>query len=54
MSNPKTTIAGYLVLLAVLSKVVAGILTGGEWPGMAEITSALVGVGLIAARDGGR
>lgn len=53
MSNSKTTIAGYLVLAAVLFKVAAGLLTGGELPGMGEIAAAIAGVGLIAAKDGG-
>lgn len=55
MTNPKTTIAGYLVLAATLLTVVAHLLTGVGLSGadLAAIPAALAGIGLIAASDGG-
>lgn len=53
MSNPKTTIAGYLVLAASLLTVMAKFLSGAMGPeDWNLVVSALAGVGLIAARDG--
>jgi hypothetical protein len=54
MNNPKTTIAGYLVLAASLLTVIAHGLSGSL--GGADLTALLGaagGVGLISARDGG-
>ena len=54
MSNPKTTIAGYLVLLAAMATVAAHVLTGSvSLADFGAILPALTGIGLIAAKDGG-
>jgi hypothetical protein len=53
-TNPKTTIAGYLVLAASLLMVIAHGLSGSL--GAADLTALLGaagGVGLISAKDGG-
>lgn len=54
MSNPKTTITGYLMLAASLLVVVSHGLSGSL--SIADLTALLGaagGVGLIAAKDGG-
>jgi hypothetical protein len=54
INNPKTTIAGYMVLAASLLMVVAHGLSGSL--GAADLTAVLGaagGVGLISAKDGG-
>lgn len=54
MKNPKTTIAGYLVLLASIATVAAHVLTGGITSAdLAAIPAALTGIGLIGSSDGG-
>lgn len=54
LSNPRTTIPGYLLLLASAATLVAHLLGGGvtsaDWT---SVMSGLVGIGLIAAKDGG-
>lgn len=54
MNNPKTTIAGYLVLLAAVVTVAAHFMSGGltnaDW---SALVAALTGAGLIGASDGG-
>jgi hypothetical protein len=53
-TNPKTTITGYLVLVASVFIVIAHGLSGSL--GAADLTALLGaagGVGLISARDGG-
>lgn len=52
MSNPKTTIAGYLLLAGAIITAVAQFLSGHS-PDVASVLTALTGVGLIAAADGG-
>ncbi len=54
INNPKTTIAGYMVLAASLLTVLAHGLSGAL--GAADLTALLGaagGVGLISAKDGG-
>ena len=54
MKNPKTTIAGYLVLLAAVATVAAHVLSGAGL-GTADIgavVAAVSGLGLINASDG--
>ena len=54
VNNPKTTIAGYLVVVASLLMVIAHGLNGSL--GAADLTAlvgAAGGVGLISAKDGG-
>jgi hypothetical protein len=54
VNNPKTTIAGYMMLVASLLMVVAHGLNGSL--GAADFTAlvgAAGGVGLISAKDGG-
>ena len=55
MKNPKTTIAGYLVLAASIVTVVAHFLTAGSLnqTDMAAVIAAIAGLGLIGASDGG-
>ena len=53
MKNPKTTIAGYLVLGASVISFAAKILGGGLDAGaIQEVMTALGGIGLITAHDG--
>lgn len=55
MKNPKTTIAGYLILLASVATVAAHLLSGAGL-GQADIgavVAAVSGLGLIGASDGG-
>ena len=52
MSNPKTTILGYLALAGAVITAVTAILQG-HTPDVASLLSALAGLGLIAAQDGG-
>jgi hypothetical protein len=54
MNNPKTSIAGYLIILASVATLVSHLLGGGLT--LADVTAlvtALGGVGLVAAKDGG-
>lgn len=54
MSNPKTTIAGYLLLAASVFTLAAHLLTGNI--GAADfslVMTGLTGLGLIGASDGG-
>jgi len=54
MENKKTTIAGYIMLVASVLTVAARILTGGDIASaIPELLTALGGVGLITAKDGG-
>lgn len=55
MKNPKTTLAGYAILVATVLTVVAHLLTGGGLSAadLAAIPAALTGIGFIAATDGG-
>ena len=54
MSNPKTTILGYLSLLAVLIHAAQAVISGNYANvGIPDIIAALTGVGLIASKDGG-
>lgn len=54
LSNPRTTIPGYLLLLASVATVVAHLLGGGvtnaDWT---SVMGGLVGIGLIGSKDGG-
>ena len=54
LSNPKTTIAGYLLLVGSAATLVAHLLGGGvtsaDWT---AVMSGLAGIGLIASADGG-
>lgn len=62
MSNPKTTITGYLVLAGAVFYAIAHC--AAAWHGVpgavclgsadaAALTMGLAGIGLIAAKDGG-
>lgn len=54
MTNPKTTIAGYLLLAASVLTLAAHGLTGNLGAGdLSLVMTGLTGVGLIGARDGG-
>lgn len=55
MKNPKTTIAGYLVLLGSLSTVGAHLMTGQglSVQDLMAVVTALAGVGLVLSSDGG-
>ena len=54
MTNPKTTYAGYAVLLGALGYLVAHLLAGTlSMMDVQAVLAALGGVGLIAAKDGG-
>ena len=55
MKNPKTTIAGYLLVITSLATMVAHVLTGDiNVMDIQNIVGALAGIGLISAQDGGR
>jgi hypothetical protein len=51
MSNPKTTIAGYLLLLGAVATA-AGHLLNGNLPDFTSVLAALAGAGLVVAKDG--
>lgn len=55
MKNPKTTIAGYLVVLAAVATVAAHLLSGAGLgqSDIAALVAAVTGLGLIGASDGG-
>lgn len=55
MKNPKTTIAGYLMVLAAVATVVAHVLSGSGLgqTDIAAVVAAIGGLGLINASDGG-
>lgn len=54
MNNPKTTIAGYLVVAGAVLTVVAHVLTGGlTQADFSAVMAALAGIGLVFAADGG-
>lgn len=53
MSNPKTTILGYLVLAAAVLHVAIAALQGNFANlGLPDVLAALSGIGLVAAKDG--
>jgi len=54
MRNPKTTIAGGLLMLGGLSSAAANLLLGHTVDWSVVGATLMAGVGLIAARDGGR
>ena len=54
MQNKKTTISGYLILLASLATLVAHFLTTGlSGVDVTAVVTAVTGIGLISAQDGG-
>lgn len=56
LSNPRTTIIGYLLVIAAVLQIAVHVMTGtfsGISEHITEIITALTGVGLIAAKDGG-
>ncbi|MEK6710589.1 MAG: hypothetical protein AABZ64_08415 [Nitrospinota bacterium] len=54
MQNPKTTLAGYLVLGASALSFAARLLAGGlAAAALQDLLAALAGLGLISAKDGG-
>lgn len=55
MKNPKTTVAGYLILLAAVATVAAHLLTGAGLgqTDIGAVVAAVTGLGLIGASDGG-
>lgn len=53
MLNPKTTVAGYLVLLGSVLTVAAHVLSGNvSAADFGGIITALMGIGLINSKDG--
>ena len=53
MSNPKTTILGYLVLAGAVIHVAVQALKGDYSNlGLADVLAALSGLGLVVAKDG--
>lgn len=57
MNNPKTTIMGGLVVLGALAQIAVHWMSGtttGISEHITEIVAALAGLGLIAAKDGGK
>lgn len=55
MKNPKTTIAGYLILAASLATVAAHLLSGAGFGAsdIGAVVTAVGGLGLVGASDGG-
>lgn len=54
MQNPKTTIAGYILIVSSLLTLVSHYITGDfSMLDLQNLMSALAGVGLIMAKDGG-
>lgn len=51
MSNPKTTIMGYVTLASAILSAIVKLYNGGM-PDWQELMGAAMGIGLIAARDG--
>lgn len=56
MKNPRTTIAGYLIIAAVVLQIAAKLLTGEGVDSIQvnHLVEALIGAGFVAARDGGK
>lgn len=55
MANPKTSLLGYLALASVAIRIITAVVSGDYSSlGTLDLTGALAGVGLIAAKDGGR
>lgn len=52
MQNPKTTVGGYLLILAAIISA-SGKLISGQLPDMSDGTMLISGLGLIFAKDGG-
>lgn len=52
MKNPKTTVGGYLLILAAITSAI-GKLIMGQLPDMTEGTMLISGIGFIMAKDGG-
>lgn len=52
LNNPKTTIGGYLLIIAAVISA-CGKLVAGQLPDMSDGTMLVTGIGLIAAKDGG-
>jgi|GEM_PF-2381659 hypothetical protein len=56
MANPKTTIAGYLVILGAIATAVGTYMLNGSLDihgVMQALALAGIGAGLVAAKDGG-
>lgn len=54
LSHPKTTLVGYLVLAAAVLHVAIAALKGDYANlGLADVLTALTGLGFVAASDGG-
>lgn len=56
LSNPRTTIIGYLLIAAAVLQIAVHVMTGtfnGIAEHITEIITALTGVGLIMSKDGG-
>lgn len=56
MKNPKTTIVGWVILGSSLLAIVLRVVSTGELSAhdMDTVFTAAAGVGLIAAKDGGK
>ena len=52
MNNPKTTIGGYLLILAAVMSAIAKLIAG-QLPEISDGSMLITGIGLIMAKDGG-
>lgn len=52
LNNPKTTIGGYLLIIAAVISA-CGKLVAGQLPDMSDGTMLVTGIGLVFAKDGG-
>lgn len=52
MANPKTTIGGYLLVLAAVMSSIAKLIAG-QLPDTNDGAMLISGIGLIMAKDGG-
>ena len=52
MSNPKTTVGGYLLILAAIISAFGKVMVG-HMPEMTDFTLFVMGLGLVVAKDGG-
>lgn len=54
MTNPKTTVAGYLLIVASVATAASHFLTGGLTSAdLSSVLAALAGIGLVMSKDGG-
>ena len=54
LANPKTTAAGYLLIVAAVATAGSHFLTGGLTSAdLSAVLAALAGIGLVMSKDGG-